>query len=1045
MESDKLSGLFADRYSIEHAIGRGGSATVYLAHDTRQDRQIALKVLDNEVAHALGTKRFLQEIHITSRLQHPHILPIHDSGEWEGLLYYVLPFVAGESLRARLDREKQLPIDDCVQLTCDVASALAHAHSKGVIHRDVKPENILLSDGHALVADFGIARTIDVHTGERLTSSGLIVGTSQYMSPEQASGEREIDARSDIYSLGCVLYEMVAGIEPFVGPNVQAVIAQRFTHTPRPAKTYRPSLPDNLEHALEKALAVSPADRFQTMKDFAAALPAAAGSSIDRRRPGRALRDVVRTRAGKLGLVGAVALMTALIAAALNGKTDFTNVFAPRTTVDTALYVVLPLLDERGTVSSRGKTSASSIYGALQGWKGLNIVPDVAVEDALRKSGDPAVLTDALSRARELGAGRLIWGRIGRLQFFDVTTGARLREVDSTGDSAQLKPTLLKLFRDPSWPREADAGLEGTSEFNAMSAYGRAHAFLKRWELPAAQREFDRAASADNAFAAARFWSAQVRSWQESPSAADSVALAQVWARDATYAASHVSALSPRDAPLARALGALAVRDLETACKEYRKSIAADSMEFIAWHGLGKCLMLDEVVVRSARSPSGFAFRSSYAEAAASFFRATRLDPKAHAIVTFNAMLKLLVTSPTTVRGGKDPASGTRFFAYPIVSADTLGYVPYPPAVFATLPAKGRHDALDRNARSLLAFTTSWVDSDPRNHVAWEAIGSVLEMLGMISTPNSPQSNAAAAVARALSLTSVPVTRVRLLTRQVRILIKRGEFAAASRIADSVIANTPDTVASTQLLVLAAFTGKVGHMIRLAELSNGWIPIAASQYTLMPDLVSTAAELFARASLGECGPTNDRLQQTFDNKLESYTRPEDRDAVRHVLMSRTYSLLSPCTNGASALLITRPENILYRLQQSFARNDRRELRARLDTLTAMRAESRPGDRPADFTYQEAWILGASGDTAAAIRKLDLALNALASMSSQTLAQPAAAAAIGRMMVLRADLAARQGDAATARRWGQATSELWAFSDKPLAPTVARMRTLAAGR
>src|SRR6266540_1409397 len=283
MAQQRLSGLFAERYLIERELGHGASAVVYLAKDIKQDRDIALKVLSKDLAHALGPQRFEREIHVTSRLQHPHILPIFDSGESNGLLYYVMPLVSGESLRDKIDREKQLPMDEAARITCEIAEALSHAHAAGVIHRDVKPENVMLSDGHALLADFGIARALDLHTGERLTSSGLIVGTSAYMSPEQASGEERIDARSDIYGLGCVLYEMLAGVQPFTGPTTQSVIAQRFTHAPRPITTYRPAVTPRLEGVIQIALAVSPADRYQRVQDFAAALPDSPASFQERR------------------------------------------------------------------------------------------------------------------------------------------------------------------------------------------------------------------------------------------------------------------------------------------------------------------------------------------------------------------------------------------------------------------------------------------------------------------------------------------------------------------------------------------------------------------------------------------------------------------------------------------------------------------------------------------------------------------------------------------------------------------------------------------
>src|SRR5437870_11474733 len=224
-----LQVALAERYRIEREIGRGGMATVYLAQDLKHRRPVALKVLSPDLAAELGTDRFLREIEIAARLTHPHILPLHDSGEADGLLYYVMPYVEGESLRGRMMREHQLPIEDAISITREVASALSYAHSHDVIHRDVKPENILLSGGEAIVADFGIAGALDAAGGGKLTRTGVVLGTPAYMSPEQAAGERALDGRSDVYGLGCVLYEMLTGEPPFTGPTSQAIIAKRFS------------------------------------------------------------------------------------------------------------------------------------------------------------------------------------------------------------------------------------------------------------------------------------------------------------------------------------------------------------------------------------------------------------------------------------------------------------------------------------------------------------------------------------------------------------------------------------------------------------------------------------------------------------------------------------------------------------------------------------------------------------------------------------------------------------------------------------------------
>ncbi|MGI8844047.1 MAG: protein kinase domain-containing protein, partial [Gemmatimonadaceae bacterium] len=253
-------------------LGSGGMATVYLTHDIKHDRHVAIKVLHPDLGAALGGERFLTEIRTTARLQHPHILPLLDSGEADSLLFYVMPLVTGETLRARLEREQQLPVTDAVQIAREVADALGHAHALGVIHRDIKPENILLQGGHALVADFGIALAVQSAGGQRMTQTGLSLGTPQYMSPEQAMGERAIDARSDIYALGAVTYEMLAGEAPFTGPSAQAIVARLLSESPRSLSAQRKSVPEEVEAAVLQALEKLPADRFASAMEFAAAL-----------------------------------------------------------------------------------------------------------------------------------------------------------------------------------------------------------------------------------------------------------------------------------------------------------------------------------------------------------------------------------------------------------------------------------------------------------------------------------------------------------------------------------------------------------------------------------------------------------------------------------------------------------------------------------------------------------------------------------------------------------------------------------------------------
>ena len=276
----QLRDALAARYQIERDLGHGGSAIVYLARDVRHGRQVAVKVLRTELCAVLGAERFLREIEILSRLTHPHILPLLDSGEAGGLLYYVMPFVEGESLRRRLDREGALSVNDAVRIVREVAGALDYAHRHNVLHRDLKPENILLADGHAVVADFGIARAITQKSGseepivatELRTATGVLLGTPAYMSPEQASGDRAVDGRSDIYALGCMLFEMLAGKAPFTGLTTESIVRQHLHSAPSDIMLFRADVPSRVATAVRRSLAKLPAERFSRMADFASAL-----------------------------------------------------------------------------------------------------------------------------------------------------------------------------------------------------------------------------------------------------------------------------------------------------------------------------------------------------------------------------------------------------------------------------------------------------------------------------------------------------------------------------------------------------------------------------------------------------------------------------------------------------------------------------------------------------------------------------------------------------------------------------------------------------
>jgi len=377
---ERLTTALSDRYRIERELGAGGMATVYLAHDLRHERDVAIKVLHPDLGAALGAERFLSEIRTTARLQHPHILPLLDSGNADGLLYYVMPVVSGETLRARLEREHQLPIDDARRIACEVADALGHAHRQNVIHRDIKPENILLQDGHALVADFGIALAVQSAGGQRMTQTGLSLGTPQYMSPEQAMGERTIDARSDIYALGAVTYEMLAGDPPFTGSSVQAIVAKVMTEKPTPIHTVRDTVPPQVEAAVLTALAKLPADRFATAAAFATAISALTWVTTEHAVP---IRSVIGKRHALL-LCGIA--LAAVTLAFVGGRATRGGGAASSTPFGRSVQVTWePGLEVTPAISPDGKLVA---YSSGNGTQSTIYVRPVAGGRAVALTGD---------------------------------------------------------------------------------------------------------------------------------------------------------------------------------------------------------------------------------------------------------------------------------------------------------------------------------------------------------------------------------------------------------------------------------------------------------------------------------------------------------------------------------------------------------------------------------------------------------------------------------------------------------------------------------
>jgi serine/threonine-protein kinase len=512
--SDAFRAGLATRYRIERELGAGGMAVVYLARDLARERDVALKVLRPELGAAAGAERFEREIRLAAGLVHPNILPVLDSGETDARLWYTMPFVDGESLRARLDREKQLPLEDAVRLTREIADALDQAHRRGILHRDIKPENILLAAGHALVADFGIARAIATGA-DRLTSTGIALGTPGYMSPEQSSGETQLDARSDLYALASVSYEMLAGEPPFTGPTAQAIIARRMSQPPPSLRTTRPNVSPAVDAVLRRALAPVPADRFTTVAEFAGALTAAATVSGRARSFGPGGRWLGRAAlAAGLLLVGGIAyrLVSGRLAAPLARASDG----------GTIRLAVLPfrLLSADSADRYLAAGISEEVTSALANLSGLRVI-------------DPSSVVPFASRgktAREIGAALSADGLIdGEVQKAGDAVRIRVRLVEPGTEEAKWSQSwdhsASEVFQIQSEVAKRVAGVlriqlaereshslsrPPTTNPSAYDAYLRARAFGRMASLRTGRRQTDsiitelrRAVALDSTFARA--------------------------------------------------------------------------------------------------------------------------------------------------------------------------------------------------------------------------------------------------------------------------------------------------------------------------------------------------------------------------------------------------------------------------------------------------------------------------------------------------------------------------------------------------------------
>jgi eukaryotic-like serine/threonine-protein kinase len=1032
-------------YEILREIGRGGMARVYVARELKHDRLVALKVLEPEVADAVAAERFVEEIRILATLQHPHIVPLFDSGVWDGAPFYSMPVVDGESLRHRLEREGRLPVAQAVKIALDVADGLAHAHRTGVVHRDIKPENVLLTGDEALLADFGIAFALRRAGAvvDRQTRGEFVVGTQPYMSPEHMSGGSDIDGRSDIYALGCVLYEMLTGRVPFTRNDS----AEQRISPPSPRRT-RGEVPARLDALIRRSLAIDRAKRPASAEQFAEEL--------------RAAMDAPSTLPRTLGMAAAIALVAV-------GAWMFANRRVPPV-LDSTAYAVFPFRHAAGVPSSwlDGEGCARLLYDAINRWRGVRVVNDLVISDAWRRQR-PRSVSEVLAVAESLQAGHAAWGEVlvvgdsmeVRTTVYDVARGqgASRQFVVRTGRSIeQLQAAFTaladsvviggQLGPDPSL-------LASTRDVRAIRAYLEGRAALDRFDLRTAEARLNDAVLADAGFAHALLWLARVMAWSGWDMRLSERREPYVgWGRYAANAAELGARLPQRERRHAEALHALGAGQPELACRRFRELIASDSSDFAAWLGLGDCNSMDMAVVRA---PSGgWMYRGSHNEALRAYRRALDLVPSFNEAERGLAVLSLtsrvLVPDGYKIRRGFALSPDTVWYgSHAAFAGDSLSHVPHPYGdVLSGRPGTRpdtHADAVLWSRRVVEELSSDWVRAFPQSPEAHEAWALSLERLGRIAGMNV--ASAIRETRKAAELATTDEMRVRLANSMVRLWIKSAQWDSARLVADSMLADLPREVSPRSALLLASVAAVTGRarsadrLLRRAAEDPALLPFVASDGRRIPVSPSLGGDAFALLMYSALGAPVDSIRTIYarvDRDIALTTSARDRMAVRDMLLETSTGLAWSVLPRRDITGLDVSRDALLRMWPALNRGNRASAAAHADSLSALTSSLLPGNMGLDRTLHLARVRLALGDTAAAIRTLDGALADLPSARPILLRAVQQASSVGNALLMRAQLAAATGDRATAARYSSAIASLWAGGDPEFRASVAQLQT-----
>lgn len=1032
MEKTSLEGLrsaLAGRYVIERELGAGGTATVYLAQDLRHERRVAIKVLEPTLARTIGTDRFLNEIRVAARLNHPHIVPLHDSGEADGLLYYVMPWVQGESLQDRL-KGGPLPVAEAIRIAAEVASALSYAHAQGVLHRDIKPGNILLTEGFALVADFGLAKALVQATVEgRITSTGMAVGTVAYMAPEQGAASKTIDARADIYSLGCVLFEMLGGRGLFPDRNTLAAqLAAHAGEVPSLVRTLRPEVSAEVEAAVAKSLEKEPEERFSSAFEFAKAFAPEISLPFAERR--RAFRPMPM-----------VALLLVAVLLGVKGREWLGTTGSPVES-DTTTVLLFPFENDDGIVSDFD--AAEGLRRVFAGWGGIEVVDPYRARERFLKVG--AMVTESKARqvARDLGAGRYVRGRVTR-EGDELRIEASLYDVDparALATSAAQLPSSASpdsifealgealLFRGT--PREWLAG--ASRSVPARQAYIQGRRAIAAWDLEEADSALSTALRYDTTFAETALTVAQIRWWRGKSR----------WDVPLGQALTRRSQLSTKGQKIATALKAVADGDYPTACSAWRDMVSQHTEDFASWYSLGACYARDPLILGDPKSPSGFRFRSSYQQGIDAYLRAFAIHPP---ILMgsrgggFAELRRMLYTSSADVRSGSRGERGGDYVAHGFLSGDSIAFVPWPEGeMTAFLPHTQPPTLRESVARQRAIFNdvvSRWRAASPDNPFALEARALGLEMQGHLGALDSLRT------ARRMARTSEE--QVRLATTEAFMLLRQGipddheKMRRGLAIVDTLLdrVRQEPALGSSDMAALAGITGRV---LEAARLIRVYAPRVVSQ---IPQAIGTDGLAFLYfAAAG--GPHDSvlALSARIDEQIQrSIPNPMLRLAVDKSFLGRAATLLYPEDTLPFLERLSGQDDYLIDAQVAAMRGNATRSRDGLSKALAGRRFIDPSEQTIDGLFPESKLLLSLGDTMGAAAWLDPHLAHLREIPPHVLSDAIMSISLAGAMAFRAELAAMMGDSAQAKRWSSAVLLLWTHPDPFLVQVAQRMRQL----